>query len=488
MYSIPETQLYIGGKLRPAAAGRTYDNINPWTREPAGKTAAASPEDVNEAIAAARLAFDTTDWSTNHDKRLKFVAELYGVFMANKDRLVQIARDEVGASLAFATYAQVGLALAGWKDLVDAYPRVNWKEDRGKRGTPGALTQRYVMREAAGVVAAITPFNVPLFVNIEKVISAFLAGCTVILKPSPDTPALGAIWGEFAAQIDLPPGVLNVITGPEPALGEILVTDPRVDLISFTGSSAVGKLIMEKGAATLKRVLLELGGKSAKIILDDAPNFAQEVASSMLVAHSGQGCAAQSRLLVPKSRYAEAVGALKAAYAAYDGKWGNYDDPANMMGPVVSRKQMDRIKNYIDIGIAEGATLLAGGKARDDMGGFFIEPTCFVDVKNEMRIAREEIFGPVVVVIPYSDEADAVRIANDNEYGLSGSIVTADLERGLQVANRIRTGSMSINGGRCIDCDIPFGGYKQSGLGHAWGVEGIEEYTETKIVAYRVAG
>lgn len=485
---LTETKLYIGGELRRAAGSKTYDNINPWTRDAWSVAAHASQGDMSEAIGAARRAFDKTDWSTDREKRVSLVKSLYDVFRRNTDRLVQIARDEIGSSLPFASHVQVGMALASWQDLLDASSKVVWREDRGKRGPDGAMCQRIVVREPAGVVGAITPFNVPLYTNIEKVVSALLAGCTVILKPSPDTPALGAIWGEFAQQVNLPPGVLNVITGPEPQLGEWLVTDPRVDLISFTGSSAVGKLIMEKGAATLKRVLLELGGKSARIILEDVPNFVQEVAASMLVAHSGQGCAAQSRLLIPKSRYAEAVDVLKAAYAGYEGKWGRYDDPTNMMGPVISEKQMKRIKKHIDTGVQEGAKLIAGGNIRTDMGGYFVEPTCFVGVNNDMRIAREEIFGPVLVVIPYEDEDDAVRIANDNEYGLSGSIVTGDLDRALNLASRIRTGTLGINGARCIDGDIPFGGFKQSGLGRAWGVEGIEEYTETKVVAYRVNG
>jgi aldehyde dehydrogenase (NAD+) len=245
---------------------------------------------------------------------------------------------------------------------------------------------------------------------------------------------------------------------------------------------------MEMGARTLKRVLLELGGKSAKIILDDVPDFAREVASSILVGNSGQGCIAQSRLLVPRSRYAEAVEALKSAYAAFDGKWGNRDDQQSMMGPVISRRQMERIKRYIDQGVREGASLIAGGNIRTDNGGFFVEPTCFVDVTNGMTIAQEEIFGPVLAVIAYEDEDDAVRIANDSAYGLSGGIASGDTDRAIRLAARFRSGTVSINGARCVDGDIPFSGYKASGLGRAWGVEGLEDYTMTKVVAYRVTG
>jgi aldehyde dehydrogenase (NAD+) len=480
------SDLYIDGELRHAEGGRTYNNISPWTQDVIGQAADASARDVSDAVAAARYAFDNTDWSTNHSKRLDLVTKLYHLFVENTDRLIQLARDEAGSTIFIARHVQIIQALAGYKDLIDAFAKVSWKEDRGQRGPAGGMSQRILLREAAGVVGAITPFNVPFYVNIEKTVSALLAGCTVVLKPAPDTPWLGAIWGEFAQTVGFPPGVLNVVTGADPALGELLVLDPRVDLITFTGSSAVGKRIMEKGASTLKRVLLELGGKSAKIILDDVEDFSQEVASSIITGHSGQGCTTRSRLLVPRSRYKEAVDILKATYAAYNGKWGFYDDPQDAMGPVISRRQMERIKAHIDLAIQEGATLIAGGHISSSKAGFFIEPTCFVDVTNDMTIAREEVFGPVLVVMPYEDEDDAVRIANDSDYGLSGGVASSNVERALKLASRFRSGTVSINGGRCVDGDLPFGGYKSSGLGRAWGVEGIEEYTATKVVAYRI--
>jgi aldehyde dehydrogenase (NAD+) len=267
----------------------------------------------------------------------------------------------------------------------------------------------------------------------------------------------------------------------------MMVNDPRVDLISFTGSTGVGKRIMEQGAKTLKRVFLELGGKSAKIVLDDAPNFAMDVAMTMLVFHAGQGCAVQSRLLVPKSRYQEAVAILKQAYAGLGDNWGVISEPAHIMGPVISKRQMDRVMSYIELGQQEGATLLCGGKARPDKGGgYFIEPTCFVDVTNDMRIAQEEIFGPVLVVIPFEDDEDAIRISNDSSYGLSGGVSSGNPERAMKIARRIRTGSMSVNNGMCIAGDIPFGGYKASGIGREWGLEGIEEFLETKMIATTV--
>jgi aldehyde dehydrogenase (NAD+) len=488
MSILPETKLYIDGKLRRAAGDKTYDNIGPWTGESVGQAADASAEDVDEAIASARRAFDTTAWSTDHAVRLDLVTKLYELLLANRERLGMLARHEGGSTVGGVARANVNMALGCYKDLIDLFPQVTWQKDFGVRGPAEYQSRRIVSYEPVGVVGAITPWNSPLYVNIGKVIAALLAGCTVVLKPAPDTPGMGTIFGELAGEVGFPAGVLNVVTGADPAMaGEMLVTDRRVDLISFTGSTAVGKRIVERGAATLKRVFLELGGKSAKIILDDVANFAQEVASAILVYHAGQGCAVQSRLLVPKSRYGEAVEILRRTYEAYGDNWGDFNEPSHMMGPVISRKQLERVRSYVEIGKQEGATLLAGGNLRPDKGsGFFIEPTCFVNVTNDMRIAREEIFGPVLVAIPYEDDEDAIRISNDSDYGLSGGVASGKLDRAMSVAKRIRTGSMSVNGGMCIAGDIPFGGSKFSGIGREWGLEGIEEFLESKVIAYRV--
>ncbi|HEX7856375.1 MAG TPA: aldehyde dehydrogenase family protein [Sphingobium sp.] len=483
MTILPDALLYIDGKLRRAENDKSYDTIGPWTGEIVGKAADASARDVEEAIAAARRAFDETDWSRDHARRFALVQKLYDLFVANEARLEDIARHEAGAPWVAVKRAQVANCLNSWRDLMEVYPKLHWEADHGERDG----SQRDAVREAIGVVGAITPWNFPMYMNAEKLVSALLAGCTVILKPAPDTPLAGSIFGELADQAGFPPGTVNVITSSDPAMaGEMLVNDPRVDLISFTGSTAVGKHIMRQGADTLKRVFLELGGKSASIVLEDTPNFVQVVAQSILVFHAGQGCAVQSRLLVPRSRYEEAKQILKASYDGFADRWGHFDDPACAMGPVISRKQRDRIKGYIDLGVEEGATLLAGGNIRPDKGaGWFIEPTCFVDVTNDMRIAQEEIFGPVLVVIPFDDENDAVRIANDSVYGLTGSVWSGDLDRAVAIARRIRSGSVSVNGGLPVNGDLPFGGYKQSGIGRAWGVEGIEEYLETKVIAYR---
>ncbi|MFT3968607.1 MAG: aldehyde dehydrogenase family protein [Sphingobium sp.] len=488
MTSLPEAKLYIDGVLRGAEGGRTFDIIGPWTGAPVGRAADATARDVDAAIAAARTAFDTTGWATDHELRFDLIRKLFDQLLADRDRVSTLARVEAGAAIGATSRAHVDMAIACFRDLIDLFPEVKWEKDYGRKGPQGYQSDRKVVYEGVGVVGAITPWNVPLYINVGKVVSALLAGCTVILKPAPNTPGMGAIFGEWADRLGFPKGVLNVITAADPVLaGEMLVTDPRVDLISFTGSTGVGRHIMEQGAKTLKRVFLELGGKSAKIVLDDTPDFAREIAQSILVFHAGQGCAVQSRLLVPRSRYAEAVEILRKAYAGFGDNWGEFDNPAHMMGPVISEKQRERVKAYIDLGIEEGATLIAGGNIRPDKGtGWFIEPTCFADVTNEMRIAREEIFGPVLVVIPFEDDDDAVRIANDSEYGLSGGVVSADPKRAERIARRIRTGSVSVNGGMCIAGDLPFGGYKASGVGREWGVAGIEEFLESKVIAIGV--
>jgi aldehyde dehydrogenase (NAD+) len=487
MNQLPDALLYIDGVIRQAEGDKTYPNISPWTGAPVGRAADASAADVDAAIAAARRAFDQGEWPRQHAERHAVLTKFRDLLFANHDKLVDIARLEAGAAIGAAARAHVNGALSGMDDLLRCFHEVTWEEDRGRRNEYGFDSDRTVIHEAVGVVGAITPWNVPLYVNVGKVIGALLAGCTVVLKPAPDTPLLGSIMGELASEAGFPPGVFNVVTSADPAMaGEMLVADPRVDVISFTGSTGIGKHIMEKGAATLKRVFLELGGKSANIILEDAPDFAMAVMSSMAVFHAGQGCAMPTRLLVPRSRYDEGVKALEMSYAGFSTKWGDFDDPTQIMGPVISKRQQDRVMGYIELGQQEGARLLAGGKARPDKGnGFFIEPTCFVDVRNDMRIAQEEIFGPVLVVIPFEDDEDAIRIANESDYGLGGSIVSGDKERGMRIARRIRAGAISVNGGMSITGDLPFGGFKRSGIGREWGREGIEEFLETKAIAVR---
>lgn len=488
MHLLPPARLYINGIIRDAENGQIFSNICPWTGDAIGTAAEASPTDVHEAIAAARHAFDHTTWSRDHEQRYSLIQTFVELLSENRDQLTKIARLEAGASLGAAARAHIDGALNGAQDLLSCFKRLQWSEDRGIKQEMGFGSERVVEQEALGVVAAITPWNVPLFINVGKVVSALLAGCTVVLKPAPETPLMGAVLGELAVQANLPAGVFNIITSSDPAMaGELLIADPRVDVVSFTGSTAVGKRIMEAGAATLKRVFLELGGKSANIILDDAPDFALAVMSGIAVFHAGQGCAMATRMLVPRSRYDEAISALTIAYQQFASRWGDFDDPSQIMGPVISEKQHRRVLNYIDIGQQEGARLLVGGHSRPDKGtGYFIEPTCFVDVSNSMRIAREEIFGPVLAVIPYDDDDDAIRIANDSDYALAGAVTSANRERAFNIARQLRAGAVSINGGMCVTGDLPFGGFKHSGMGREWGVEGILEYMDSKAIAIRI--
>jgi aldehyde dehydrogenase (NAD+) len=324
--------------------------------------------------------------------------------------------------------------------------------------------------------------------NLAKLVPALMAGNTAVLKAAPDTPWSATWIGRLAAEeTELPPGVLNVVTARDPAeVGDVLTADPRVDLVSFTGSTAVGKRIMERCAATLKRVFLELGGKSASVVLDDA-DFAKVLpGSAMVCMHAGQGCAITTRLLLPRSRYAEGVGLLEQAWRKVP--YGDPMQPSNLMGPLVNARQRERVLGYIEKGKAEGARLLVGGgRPKQLPKGFYVEPTLFVDVDPRSTIAQEEIFGPVLCVIPYDDDDDAVRIANDSRYGLSGAVASASLERAMSVARRMRTGTVGVNGGQWFAPDSPFGGTRQSGFGREHGLEGFEEYLQIKTIGYPAA-
>jgi aldehyde dehydrogenase (NAD+) len=363
--------------------------------------------------------------------------------------------------------------------LIDDYPWVTQLADAPDM--MGAVNHREIWKEPAGVVGAIVPWNFPFEVTANKLGQALATGNTVVLKPAPDTPWNATLIGRLVAErTDFPPGVLNVVTSSDHLVGEELTLSPQVDLISFTGSTAVGKRIMEKGAATMKRVFLELGGKSATIVLDDA-DFSTALLGGLGVCfHAGQGCAIQTRMLLPRSRYEEGVEILKTLMASVP--WGDPQRPDVMMGPLISEKQRTRVLGYIEKGVAEGATLaLGGGRPADYPKGWYVEPTMFTDVDNSMTIAQEEIFGPVLAVIPYEDEDDAVRIANDSVYGLAGSVYTTDNEKALKIARRIRTGTYAVNM-YAFDPGAPFGGYKNSGIGRENGTEGIEAYCEPKSI------
>jgi aldehyde dehydrogenase (NAD+) len=346
-------------------------------------------------------------------------------------------------------------------------------------------SQRRVIREAVGVCALITPWNFPFMLNLSKLVPALMAGNTAILKAAPDTPWSATWIGKLVAdETDVPAGVLNIITARDPAeVGDVLTGDPRVDLVSFTGSTGVGKRIMARSAESLKKVFLELGGKSANIILDDADFAAVVPGGSAICIHAGQGCALTTRMLLPRSRYEEGVELLKAAFVNLP--YGDPTDIRNLMGPVINARQRERVLAYIEKGKAEGARLLVGGgRPKHLPKGYFVEPTLFVDVAPDATIAQEEIFGPVLAVIPYEGDDDAVRIANNSRYGLSGAVQSRNLDRAMAVAKRIRTGTMSVNGGIWFGPDTPFGGYRQSGIGREHGVEGFSEYLETKSIGF----
>ncbi len=485
----PESRLFIDGELVPAASGRTYANISPVTEEVIGQVADAGTEDMERAIAAARRAFDTTDWSTNHALRLRCIGQLRDALLAVRDDFKQQIAAETGSPLGIcgAGGPQCDVPIGFIDYTLQTLPRFQWSRDIGVSAFGTLKSRRLVEKEAIGVVACITPWNVPLQINLAKCIPALAAGCTVVLKPAPDTPWSATMLGRLVKEhTEIPAGVFNVITSEDPReVGDQLVGDPRVDMVSFTGSTAVGKHIMARASATVKKVFLELGGKSANILLDDA-DFGSALLSALGVCfHAGQGCAIATRLLVPKSRQAEAEEILKT-YFGYI-QYGNPAAEDQIMGPLINKRQQERVLGYIERGKQEGARLLLGGGRPAQLPrGCYVEPTVFVDVTNDMTIAQEEIFGPVLAVIAYENEEDAIRIANDSVYGLSGAVWSADEARALRVARRIRTGTINVNGGNFYAADAPFGGYKQSGLGREMGAEGFEEYLETKTIAIRV--
>ena len=485
-----ESRMLIGGKLVDGQAG-TFVNVNPATEDVLGEVADASKADMHRAIDAARRAFDDTDWSTNRALRKRCLEQLQEALEAEKEAIREELILEVGCPRLLTHGPQLDAPLSSAlrypAKLIDEYA---WETELGDAVVEltGQLTTRKLWREPVGVVGAIVPWNFPFEVTINKLGQALATGNTVVLKPAPDTPFNATRLGRLIAErTDVPPGVVNVVTASDHLVGEELTLSPKVDLISFTGSTAVGRRIMEKGAATMKRLFLELGGKSATIVLEDADLSQACMIGIAPCVHAGQGCAIPTRLLLPRSRYDEGVQILKAMYESVAA--GDPQDPGTLCGPVISAKQRERVLGYIRKGIAEGAKLVVGGAdAPAGRGkGFWVKPTLFVDVDNAMTIAQEEIFGPVLAVIPFEDEEDAIRIANDSLYGLAGNVASGSLERSLAVARRLRAGFIGVNGGAPYGADVPFGGYKASGVGRQNGIAGFDQYTELKSVAYPVA-
>jgi aldehyde dehydrogenase (NAD+) len=488
--SVPpgERRLLIDGKLVDASGGATFGNVNPATEEVLGPTADGTAADMDAAIEAARRAFDTTAWGRDHAFRQRCLRQLQAALEAEREELRDELVAEVGCPV-LVTYgpqldAPLREALTWPADQIDEFP---WRRDLGTKDAfgMGVETVRQVWKEPIGVVGVIVPWNYPVEITLNKLGPVLAMGNTCVLKPAPDTPWNATRLGRIIAeQTDIPPGVVNIVASSEHVVGEVLTTSPLVDMVAFTGSSATGRRVMQAASAHLKPVFLELGGKSVHLVLDDADLAATVPGSAASVCfHAGQGCAMTTRLLVPRSRYDEAVDLAAGGIAGVS--YGDPTDAANLMGPLISSRQRARVLGYIESGKEEGARLVVGGGIpADQPRGWFVEPTLFVDVDNGMTIAQEEIFGPVLVMIPYEDDDDAVRIANDSPYGLSGMITAGDLERAQGVARRIRTGTLGLNGGIWYGADAPFGGYKQSGIGRQCGVEGLEIFTETKTVGW----
>ncbi|MFT7403557.1 aldehyde dehydrogenase family protein [Zhongshania sp.] len=484
--SYGEQRLFINGELRSAQGGRVYDNFSPKTEEKVGVAADASLADAEAALVAAREAFDNTEWSRDHAFRAKCLRQFVDGLNKHIDELRDATAAETGATQFFVNGPQCDgpVAMARWP--IDFLEQFQWDREIGEYDVMGIKSKRLVFKEAAGVVAAISPWNFPIQINLAKCVPALAAGCTVVLKSAPDTPWTASLLGRIAAETEMPAGVFNVLTASDPAeIGNFLSWDPRVDVVSFTGSTAIGKHVMRNATDTVKKVFLELGGKSAMVILEDADLSSALFGAIAVCAHSGQGCAITTRCLVPRSKLAEAEATLKTIFNSIT--IGSADTSGEMGGPLINKRQYDRVLAYIEKGKAEGAKLICGGGRPAHLDkGYFVEPTVFSEVTNDMIIAREEIFGPVLVVIPYNNEADALRIANDSDYGLSGAVYAATDERAIAFARRVRTGTLNINGGNFFGPDAPFGGYKQSGIGREMGSEGFEEYLETKTLGVAV--
>jgi acyl-CoA reductase-like NAD-dependent aldehyde dehydrogenase len=481
-------KLYIDGAWRDSSDAAVLDVRNPANGTHVGTAAQATRADVVAAIEAARRAFDDGPWPrmSPHERReilLSFVAALERRYAD----LVELNIAEAGSVRSLAETGQVGAPIAFLRDLVEQkMPRFDWEDPIAPFIIAGVgINQGVVRREPYGVAALISAYNFPLYLSLAKLGPALVAGCTTVLKPAPTTPLQGLILGEVADEAGLPAGVLNIVTGDVDA-GKELTTNPLVDLVSFTGSDTVGRIVYQQAAASMKKVVLELGGKSVNVVCEDA-DLDKAVAASVfgMTFHAGQGCSLQTRTLVHRSIYDEFAGRVVAAVRAM--KVGDPADPEVEIGPLISAAQRDKVESLISVGIAEGATVALGGGRPSEAGtGYFVEPTVFTAVSNSMAIAQTEFFGPVGVLIPFEDDAEAVRLANDSRYGLGGGVWARDPSRAYDIALQIRTGVVSVNGGMESPTTSAFGGYKQSGLGREWGTFGISEFLQTKTVAWGV--
>ncbi len=486
-----ERRMLVDGQLVTAASGAEFDNAGPATGIVLGATAAAGADDMDRAIGAARRAFDTGDWSTNRALRKRCLEQLQAALEGDRDQLRDELIAEVGCPAMTTLSAQLDWPLAESlrypANLIDTF---EWERALDGGGLFGERNVRTVVKEAAGVVAAVTPSNFPIEVILNKLGPALAAGNTVVLKPDPNTPWNATRLGRLIAErTDIPPGVVNVVTTASNEVAALLGTDPRVDLVSFTGSTSVGKQLMRNGADSMKRMFLELGGKSAAIVLDDAnPAVIVPTAVGVCV-HAGQACAATTRMLIHRSLYDQAVADITAAYQSVP-----VGDPVagdTFVGPVISATQQERVLAAIEGARRDGAEITTGGGPVQGLpaylaGGHFVAPTVVAGVDNGAAIAQEEVFGPVLVVIPFNDDDEAVRLANDSTFGLAGAVMSRSEDRAMAIARRVRTGSFGVNGGMFYGADAPFGGYKSSGIGRQCGIEGFAQYLETKTIARRL--
>jgi aldehyde dehydrogenase (NAD+) len=471
-------QLLVGGTWTSPRSAGTIDVVEAHTEWLLARVPDADSADVDAAVLTARAAFDRSGWSTSPlEERIDALERIIAGLEARSDELARVISSETGCTLGFSKLGQVGAAIDTMRSFVDVA-----RDQPAEERVQGRYLPYLLRREPVGVVGAIVAWNVPLVLIATKLAPALLAGCTIVLKVAPEASLDGMILAEVIEGAGVPDGVVSVLTGGVEA-GRALVDHPGVDKIAFTGSAAAGRSIAESCGRQLKRVGLELGGKSATIVADDADLDALAAGlryTSFM--NNGQACAAQTRVVGAAAPDDQVVGVIAASTSAL--AVGDPFTKGTAIGPLVSARQRDRVRGYIDLGIAEGARLVTGGSAAPPGldRGWFVQPTVFADVRNDMRIAREEIFGPVLVVIPYDDDDDAIDIANDSEYGLAGSVWTTDPERGLQIARRVRTGTFGING-YAPDPLMPFGGFKASGIGREWGAAGLDEFVELKAVS-----
>ncbi len=482
-------RMFVDGKWTEAGSGATYSVPNPATEEPVGTAPDAGVEDMRRAIAAARRAFDEGPWprSSRRD-RARALETIADGMERRKEEIRQLLIAEAGA-----TWLTHDIQIEQPIRLVRHYAELaltfEFEEQLPARVSESMLGTQVnsgmVYRHPAGVCGLIPTWNFPLFVAAQKLGPALATGCTMVFKPSPWGPLINLLLAEIIAEADLPPGVVNFVTGQSNAIAEALVSDPRIDKVSFTGSVATGKKILEAAAKTLKRVHLELGGKSVAIFLDtDNLDMIAPQAASPTFFHAGQGCAMTTRVLIPREAHDPLVQKM-VDFVRGMVKVGDPADPGTLLGPVIRDERRQKIEEYIESGKKDGAVLAhGGGRPRDLQRGYFLEPTIFCAVPNKARIAQEEIFGPVVSVIPFRDEDEAIRIANDSTYGLGGMVLTRDTAKAIALAKRIRTGAVWINNGINF-LDAPFGGFKESGLGREGGRFGMEEYTEIQQIVWK---